>query len=364
MKERRLIRRPNLPAIRLQELEEAWQPRQTPRDPLDPEAQAAVDVLSSQVMPFTASAIYLELPPEPDEEGRPTPLKDRHSGVPSDGIGNPDDAYRYIVAPLLRDQRAADRAAGRRAQHVGELRRVFVTVGLRKALAADGTHLRALSEALLRNRDPAALQYLRAFRDRGVDIVLVRGAKAKGLVAVIFTGAIGDSIQVLQEAVRTFNRDEARWEGPRLQHVPSSRFHATAPTRTKRGLRRIGQAFILEVTVALFCHLAAPVLGVDVTVPLWLLISMFFLPPVVLIYSPALQRAAARCGRILCELSSVPRRLLVALRDFEEIVEDLGRERLAHRADHHRVEDHEIDLRATEPLARPEGPESSNDPTA
>lgn len=261
-------------------------------------------MLASQAMHLNARAIWLELPPEPDENGEPTPLRDRHAGVPADEIG-PDDAYRYLVAPLLRDKRAACRAAERRAQHAGSLTRLFATVGLHKAVAADATQLKGLSEELLLNKDPEAMQYLRAFRDRGIDIIWVRRSSAKSYVAVMFTDAIGGSIEVIEELIATLNRDEQRWEGAAVQRIPS----------TKWG-RRV-TPMLPAALVALLWYLAMPVLGVDVTVPLWLPLALVFIPIILLIYGALVRRAGMQISHVLHQISSVPRQQDETVRDAQ-----------------------------------------------
>ncbi len=57
--------------------------------------------------------------------------------------------------------------------------RHFVTIDLNKVVAVDGTALKALSETHLHENDPRAIQYLRAFRDAGADVIWIRGARSR-----------------------------------------------------------------------------------------------------------------------------------------------------------------------------------------
>ncbi len=202
------------------------------------------------------------------------PLRRRVDGA---SCGNANCRYRFLLTVLHRSMPAAERAASRHAQG-GVLVRYFAGLTFRDVLAVDATSLPDLDERRVRSNDERAIDYLCALRDAGAYAVWIR-ATGGGAIVVIYTGVLGDGIEIDFEEPRTLVG--GRWVASETTSL------LTGAERPFRRLRRAGSPIALvwgwtwprkllfvawEAVVALVAAaLAKPLLGLldtSVTVPL------------------------------------------------------------------------------------------------
>lgn len=312
-------------------------------EPLDPTAQELVEQLVRGPVSIATSA-YVELPPAFDADGVPRPLADRSHGIPS---SEADDRFRYIVAALLRDRRSAERVAERHVQRVGAVIRYFSCLGLHNARAADATALPHISERLLQENDVTAIRYLRAFRDAGADVILVRGTRTRA-VAILFLEKLGESVDVFDEAAYVYDRARRHWRRLGTGTEPPSgrgRLHLPVHHRAKRiahwSLRRIVSFLAWELLFAAVASAAiGPILrlfGTEVVVPIWILALITL--PLGWIAGAPLYRAVRPFRDFVSDFVFVVREFPALLRQFRE-ESAYVRRLMTKRADDEVSEDH------------------------
>jgi len=171
------------------------------------------------------SPAALHVAPRFDAHRRPLPFAER-----SDAAANEEHlpAYAYVLAVLTGDRERLE-ASAREQLRVGAVRS-FVTLELHRACVMDCRSLPQIDEARLRAHDAASIAIVRACRDAGADLLLIRGTLSER-IAVLFTAAVGDRIRVLGEEAAVLRAD-GRWARVALDRAVWRRW------RRPRGLLR------------------------------------------------------------------------------------------------------------------------------
>jgi hypothetical protein len=254
--------------------------------------------------------ICIELSPELHGPPSPPPFGERSHG-PDDADADADD-YGFLIAPALGNLAAGERVARRRAPHRGSILRRLVTLHLHGVDARDGTKLTGIDEYSLRSNDAHATDLLRTFRDSGVDILFVRGTYAP-YVAVIFTAAVGTTIEVVDDATYALLAD-GRWE-----RLASDELLRRDPLRLRRLAATRAHGWWLHLiwyfAVALFVggvlrgvtNGVAPYRDTVSTVPLWLIFVVAI--PIGWFLATRMQRQLNRWEGLMTELRSIGPRI-------------------------------------------------------
>jgi len=177
-----------------------------------------------------------------------------------------------------------------------------------------------IDEEKLRDADPRANAALRALRDAGADVLLVRGKLSRRAV-VVFREAIGRRVRVLDEAAATVGSDGV-WVRDALEPVrsPDGWRGLVRRPRWLEERPRTGR-MVRELTIALACFLLAPpltrVAGGTLTVPVW---------AGLLLGAAAAATAAVATWRVLVPVRTEIARMPKRLERFERVVQARNRE--------------------------------------
>jgi len=218
------------------------------------------------------TTVYANLSPETDASGRVVRFAERQNGDPTSEDPCP---RRFVITPLLNDRGACARAASRGAPHRGQVLRIFVELRFRQAQVVNCTRLTHLDERAVRNHEPAAVAAVRALRDAGADVLLIRGEHTRH-VGVVFVDAIGSTIVIADEAPHT---------------LVDGQWRRASPGRDRRGVRRwtigstprrLGLLIAWQLLVALAvggvinsaANVVAYVSGLRIVVPVWLILAL------------------------------------------------------------------------------------------
>jgi hypothetical protein len=268
-------------------IRELFERRQTFPRPLfleasivDPDDQRDAQRLRATALRITAGA-FVDLPVQA-RNGLPTPFVLRAERPDPDVE---DDPYRYLTLTLLGSREAAETAARRKLPPNGEVMRYVVELDLRNALVFDAVEHPQLSWARLHRNDPLARQMLKACRDAGADLVLIRlkdvRSTGQQYAAVMFQAAVGDTVQVIDEAPYIFDRESQRWNGPNGGGPSGSTIAVSLRSRLPLAPRRIshwsarrflsfaGWELLWASIAALLINPIAGLSGASVRVPVW-----------------------------------------------------------------------------------------------
>jgi len=252
-------------------------------DAVDPSVEANVMQVMGRAA-ATSAEMVLELSPHLDlDTGGSRRFADRTAGV---SCGDASCSYRFEMGAAHDNLETAQRVAERHSQGAGAVARHFVSLRFRQATGVDTTSDEDLSledvlnEDLIADQDPTAIQYIRAFRDQGVDVLWVPGCD-DGQVVIVFTQGVEDIADLRRDELGCLVDRSWIWmssnerDGDRLQRR-SRRSWATAklpssPFRRWSSARKLGFALWEGVLAFLIAKFAEPFLrlvGAPVAVPL------------------------------------------------------------------------------------------------